>query len=72
MINPNSNASVLIADEEDEHRAFSILAQAIEPHRTKYTGTTNGCAIHVLGKHFVCFDLLGGSQLVARTRGRHL
>ena len=66
VINPNSNASILIPDEEDERRAFTILAQAIEPQMTEYIGITSRCAIHVLGKHFVCFDLLGSSRLIAR------
>jgi hypothetical protein len=66
VINPNSNASAQIDDEEDERSAFSILAQAIEPRRTESIGVTNKCAIHVLGNYFVCFDLLGSSRLVAR------
>ena len=66
VIYPNSNASSLILDEAGERTAFSILQQAIDRRRTDYTGIANGCAIHVLGKHFVCFDLLGSIRLVAR------
>jgi hypothetical protein len=66
VIYPNSNASMLVFGEKDERRVFSILAHVIEPRRTEYAGIANGCAIHILGKHFVCFDLLGSGRLVAR------
>jgi hypothetical protein len=66
VIYPNSNASVLILSEKGERTAFSILAQAIERRSTEFAEIVNGCAIHILGKHFVCFDLLGNGRLVAR------
>lgn len=66
VIYPNSNASTLIMGEEHERKTFSILTQTMEPRRTKYASIANGCAISVLGKHFVCFDLLGANRLLAR------
>jgi len=66
VINPNSNASFLISNKEHERKAFSILQQAIDQRRIDCTGIASGCAIHVLGKHFVCFDLLCSFRLVAR------
>ena len=72
VINPNSNASILIADEEHERRAFTILAQTLEPRMTEYIGITSRCAIHVLGKHFVCIDLLGSTRLIARAASEGL
>lgn len=66
VIYPNSNASVLIMSEEHERKVFSILTHAIDPRRTEYVGIAKGCAISVLGKHFLCFDLLGSRRLLAR------
>lgn len=66
VIYPNSNATMLIFGEEHERRVFSILTQTMEPRRNEYSAMTSGCAIHILGKHFVCFDLLGSGRLVLR------
>ncbi|SFL42394.1 hypothetical protein SAMN03159423_1934 [Bradyrhizobium sp. NFR13] len=66
VIYPNSNASVLVGSEEHERNAFSILTQLIDTRRTDYVGIANRCTISVLGKHFVCFDLLGSGRLFAR------
>jgi hypothetical protein len=59
VIFPNSNASTLIFNDKDELRAFSILRKAIDERRSKLTRITNGCFVHVLGKDYVFFDVLG-------------
>ena len=66
VIYPNSNASILIAGEEHERKVFSILTQAINSRRAEIDRLVNRCAISVLGKHFVCFDLLSSNRLLAR------
>jgi hypothetical protein len=71
VIYPNSNASFLVAGEEDERRVFSILAHAIERRRPEFTSVANGCAIHVLETHLVCLDLLGNRQLLARSETKN-
>jgi len=67
VIYPNSNASFLIFDEEHERTAFGILREALSTKVAEYGRLANGCAVHVLGKNHVCFDLLGQSHLVRRT-----
>ncbi|UGY28166.1 hypothetical protein HU675_0016175 [Bradyrhizobium septentrionale] len=71
VIYPNSNASFLVAGEEDERRVFSILAHAIERRRPEFTSVANGCAIHVLETHLVCLDLLGNRQLLTRSETKN-
>jgi hypothetical protein len=61
VIYPNSNASSLIFDHENERRAFSLLASAIDSKRTALSQVANGCAVHILAKDYVFFDVLGKS-----------
>lgn len=66
VIYPNSNASKLLTDHEEEHAAFGYLKEAIEENRNTYVRAANGCLVHVLGKEYLGFDLLGNVQLVRR------
>jgi len=59
VIYPNSNASALIFSGADESRAFSTLLNVIDPRRNELDQITNGCYVHILGKEYVFFDVLG-------------
>jgi hypothetical protein len=72
VIYPNSNASVLLFDNEGERDAFNYLDEVIAERRDELLRTVNGCLVHVLGKEHVCFDLLGKNQLVERVRRSNL
>jgi hypothetical protein len=62
VVYPNSNASFLIFDEEDELRAFSILLNLIDTKRSKLSQIANGCLVHILSKEHVFFDILGEAR----------
>lgn len=66
IIYPNSNASALVNDAEDERAAFGFLGELIETNLSEYLEATNGCLVHVLGKELVGFDILGSAQLARR------
>jgi hypothetical protein len=66
VIYPNSNASALVNDAEDERAAFGFLGELIETNLSEYLGATNGCLVHVVGKELVGFDILGRAHLVPR------
>lgn len=66
VIYPNSNASSLVNDAEDELTAFGFLGELIEANLSDYIELTNGCLVHVLGKELVGFDVLGTASLVRR------
>jgi hypothetical protein len=67
VIYPNSNASILLSNEHDERAAFGQLNEIVEmSNRCSYVQMANGCLVHVLGKEYVCFDILGSSKLVRR------
>jgi hypothetical protein len=72
VIYPNSNASVLLFNNEHERAAFNYLDKAIAERRDEFLRAVNGCLVHVLGKEHVCFDLLGKNQLVERVRRSNL
>jgi len=59
VIYPNSNASSLILDYDGERRAFSILLGQIDAKRQELTKIVNGCLIHILGKSYIFFNVLG-------------
>jgi hypothetical protein len=66
VIYPNSNASMLLFDADDERDAFGFLGELIA---TRFNGTAtkaNGCLVHVLGKKMVGFDVLGEVRLALR------
>jgi hypothetical protein len=66
VIYPNSNASSLVGDIEDEQTAFGFLGELIEANLSSYAEATNGCWVHVLGKELVGFDVLGVAHLARR------
>ena len=65
IIYPNSNASLLLDDEGDERDAIDKLRAEIANDITKLSHTANGCRVHVLGKHLVCFDALGEIRVLS-------
>jgi hypothetical protein len=66
VIYPNSNASFLIFNPRGERKAFVILFNSIGSQRQQLVDLVNGCAVHVLGKDHLCFDVLGDRKLVPR------
>jgi hypothetical protein len=70
VIYPNSNASALVNDEEDERTAFGFLEELIAANRNGYAEIANGCLVHVLGKELVGFDVLGRAHLARRQTKR--
>jgi hypothetical protein len=67
VIYPNSNASFLLFDDEDEREAFELLLNAISIQRNSLTQLTNGCLVHVLGKEHIFLDILGDYRSHRRT-----
>ena len=66
VIYPNSNASSLVNDLDDERAAFGFLGELIEANLSGLIDATNGCLVHVLGKELVGFDVLGAARLAPR------
>ena len=66
VIYPNSNASMLLFDADDERDAFGFLSELIATRCDDLTEKANGCLVHVLGKEVAGFDLLGEANLVPR------
>jgi hypothetical protein len=58
IVYPNSNASFLLDDEDHEREAVDALRAEIAKDTTALSHTANGCLVHVLGKHLLCFDAL--------------
>jgi hypothetical protein len=67
IIYPNSNASILLSDQddEDEQEAICNLREAID-NAELLTQTTNGCLVHVLGKRHICIDVVGAMRVLRR------
>jgi hypothetical protein len=66
IIYPTSNMSISLLNGETEHQAISQLRSAIAREATYLAQIANGCCVHVLGKHYVCVDILGGMRRVSR------
>jgi hypothetical protein len=66
VIYPNSNASSLVNDVEDEEAAFGFLGELIEASLSGLTDAANGCLVHVFGRELVGFDVLGAARLAPR------
>jgi len=66
VVYPNSNASQLIFDEEDEREAFAHLKEKIDQEHARYAEALNGCRVHILGSRLVCLDLARGCRLEPR------
>jgi hypothetical protein len=59
VIYPNSNASFLLFDEDDERRAFSLFRRYPLAALQSLRQMANGCFVHILGKEVTFFDILG-------------
>jgi hypothetical protein len=72
LVYPNSNAAQLLFDEDDERKALEDLRAAVSKDAATLSHTANGCLVHVLGKHLLCFDTLGEMRVLPfkRRRGR--
>jgi hypothetical protein len=68
LIYPNSNASFLLFDENDESEAVEYLRAEVAKDATELARTTNGCLVHILGKHMVCLDALNARTILALGR----
>jgi hypothetical protein len=68
VIYPNSNASMLLFDADDERDAFGFLRELIAARANGSVMSANGCLVHVLGKKLVGFDVLGEARLALRAR----
>ena len=58
LIYPDSNASLLLSDEDDERGAVDVLRAEIAKNPAALS-MADGCLVHILGKHLLCFDALG-------------
>ena len=58
VIYPNSNASSLICDAEDELSAAQYLKAEIVRMREEIKQAANGCRIHVLGKECLFYNVM--------------
>jgi len=67
IVYPNSNASFLLFDEDDEREAFTHLLSSVSDRGSGYAQALNGCKVHVLGKELLCVDLFGIFRLIRRT-----
>jgi hypothetical protein len=65
IIYPNSNASILLSDDEGERDAICSLRDAMGKAAT-LAETTNGCLVHVLGKRHICIDIVGDMRVLHR------
>lgn len=66
VIYPNSNASFLLCDEEDEREATLCLASLINDQRADLASIVSGSKVHVLAKSIAIFDVLGEFSVFKR------
>lgn len=66
VIYPNSNASFLMFNNDDEVDAYKLLDEKIREQKDLLFSVVNGCQVHILGKAYVFLDVLGASQLTPR------
>jgi hypothetical protein len=64
IVYPNSNAAQLLFDEDDERKAIDDLRATVTNDAVALSRTANGCPIHVLGKHLLCFDAMGEAKVL--------
>lgn len=64
IIYPNSNASILLADKDDEREAICNLREAISNAAAELVQITNGCLVHVLGKEHICIDIVREMRII--------
>ena len=63
IVYPNSNASSLLFDGDDELEAFAFLRTTLARNRRDFIRTTNGCLVHILGKEHIFLDVTGAVQI---------
>ena len=63
LIYPNSNNSTLLDGEAEERKAFVALRRALTLKHLTRVMTVNDCRVHVVGKHFVGFDVSGSVRV---------
>jgi hypothetical protein len=66
LIYPNSNASFLLFDQDDERDAVDDLRAEVMKYDSALARLANACSIHILGAYLICFDLLGSMRLATR------
>lgn len=64
LVYPNSNASMLMFDEEDERQGIEILREQFSSDET-LRQAVDGCSIHILGGRVVCLDAFGAEAVIA-------
>jgi hypothetical protein len=64
LIYPNSNASRLLSDEDHERQAVNVLGAEVSKDAAALSKMANGCLVHVLDEHSVCFDVLGNTTVL--------
>jgi hypothetical protein len=67
IIYPNSNASILLFDHDDESKAVENLRLEIAKDAASLAQLANGCLVHILGGYLICIDALGEMKLVSRS-----
>jgi hypothetical protein len=67
IVYPNSNASFLLFDSDDELSAIQNLRDEITNDLDSLARIANGCLVHVLGKYNVCIDVIGEMRVLAAT-----
>jgi hypothetical protein len=68
IVYPNSNASALLFDSDDELRAIQNLRDEITKDSVSLARIANGCMVHVLGKYIACIDVVGEMRVLAASR----
>jgi hypothetical protein len=66
VIYPNSNASSLIFDDEDEREAINFLQTAITSEQDELKRLVDGCLVHILAKEHLLFDVVGKFEVYIR------
>jgi len=64
VIYPNSNASSLMFDDEDELEAYGLLIERAREQRDALLSLVNGCQVHILGQSFSFLDILGQERRI--------
>jgi hypothetical protein len=66
LVYPNSNASMLMFDEDDERQGIEHVRKHFVNDEGLLRQMTSGCSIHILGRHIVCLDVVGQATVIAR------
>jgi hypothetical protein len=68
LVYPNSNASTLLSDEDDERQAVGYLRAELSEHATELALITKRCVVHIVGKYVMCLDILGEMTVISEDR----